>query len=64
VRKKLKKNIIRCKHCEDVIESKSQHDFKRCICGKVAVDGGLVYGKRSFPSYPAEEHFDDLSEYE
>lgn len=33
--------MIRCKHCDDVIESKSQHDFIRCRCGKVAVDGGL-----------------------
>lgn len=62
--KKLKKNSIRCKHCDDIIESKTRYDFKRCHCGKVAIDGGLEYSKRIFPSNPPEDHFDDVSEYE
>ncbi|MDT8862414.1 hypothetical protein N0O92_19580 [Alkalihalobacillus sp. MEB130] len=62
--KTIKRNVIRCKHCNDVIESKNQHDFRRCKCGRVAVDGGLEYAKRSFPSSPAEEHFEELMEYE
>ncbi len=43
---KIIKNRIRCKHCKDIIESKSVHDFKFCSCGKVAVDGGYEYLRR------------------
>ena len=39
-------NKIKCKKCGDVIESKSRHDFKSCICGAVSVDGGLDYIRR------------------
>ena len=39
-------NKIQCRYCKDVIESKNLHEFKRCSCGKVAVDGGLEYMKR------------------
>jgi Zn finger protein HypA/HybF involved in hydrogenase expression len=34
------RNAIRCRRCNTVIESESAHDFKRCPCGAVAVDGG------------------------
>lgn len=40
------RNAIGCKHCGDVIESKSVHDFKACSCGACAVDGGLAYLRR------------------
>ena len=40
------KNAIRCKKCNDIIESVSQHDFKFCKCGAVAVDGGKAYLRR------------------
>ena len=43
------KNKIKCKFCNDIIESKYRHDFKYCKCGSVTVDGGLDYGKYSFP---------------
>lgn len=39
-------NKIKCKKCEDIIESKSTNDLKRCSCGAVAVDGGTEYLKR------------------
>lgn len=39
-------NKIRCKTCNDVIESKSVHDFKFCSCHSVAVDGGHQYLRR------------------
>lgn len=42
------KNCIKCKSCGDVIISTHRHDFKRCSCGRVAVDGGHDYLKRSF----------------
>lgn len=44
---KIIRNKIQCKHCGVVIESESRHDFKFCICGKVAIDGGHFYLKRS-----------------
>jgi len=47
MRMKIIRNRIRCKHCGNIIESKSVHDFKFCSCGKVAIDGGLHYLKRS-----------------
>lgn len=52
---KIIKNCIKCKHCGDIIESTSTHDFKFCSCGKVAVDGGHCYLKRSDNPYDLEE---------
>lgn len=52
------RNIIRCKKCGDVIESKSVHDFRFCACGSVAIDGGHDYLKRS----GNPEDIEDLSE--
>lgn len=47
MKRKIIRNRIKCKHCGDIIESTSTHDFKFCSCGKVAVDGGKNYLKRS-----------------
>ena len=44
---KIIRNCIRCKHCGYILESTSIHDFKFCSCGKVAIDGGKNYLKRS-----------------
>ena len=33
-------NMIKCKKCGDVIESKALHDYVACRCGACAVDGG------------------------
>ncbi|UGO46129.1 hypothetical protein PQE74_gp046 [Bacillus phage vB_BanS_Chewbecca] len=62
--KRMRTNKIRCKHCDDIIESFDRHDFKWCKCKKVAIDGGISYGKRLFPDHPMEDHIEDLSEYE
>ena len=40
-------NKAQCKLCGDIIESKSRHDYVRCGCGEIAVDGGTEYRKRS-----------------
>lgn len=53
-------NKIRCKKCNDVIESVSVHDFKYCKCGAVAIDGGHDYMKR----LGSLENIEELSEYE
>ena len=39
-------NKIRCKKCNDSIESKTVNDFKKCKCGAIAIDGGKQYLKR------------------
>lgn len=59
---KLIKNVIKCNHCGDIIESKYTHDFKGCKCETVFVDGGLSYAKRSFKNSP--DDYTDLSEWE
>lgn len=40
-------NKAQCRLCEDIIESKSGHDYQRCSCGEISVDGGKSYIKRS-----------------
>lgn len=44
--KKIMSNKVKCKFCGDVIESKHIHDFVKCSCGKIAIDGGLSYLRR------------------
>ena len=41
-------NAAQCLDCLDVIESKHVHDYVRCNCGNVAVDGGRDYIRRGF----------------
>ena len=48
MKKKLLRNRARCKDCGEIIESFHVHDFVRCACGKIAVDGGLDYARRVF----------------
>jgi hypothetical protein len=43
---KIKHNRIKCKKCNDVIESCHEHDFVSCKCGAVSVDGGHNYLRR------------------
>ncbi len=40
------RNRIKCRLCNDIIESLHVHDFKWCKCGAIAVDGGQHYFKR------------------
>lgn len=49
------RNKAKCLACGDIIESKYTHDYVRCSCGNLAVDGGFDYMKRSCK---------DLSQYE
>lgn len=43
-------NEAQCKLCGDIIFSTHRHDFRRCSCGALAVDGGHDYLKRNFTS--------------
>lgn len=53
-------NKARCKKCGDVLESKTVHDYKKCSCGAISVDGGLEYIRRGGDPDDCEE----LVEYE
>lgn len=53
-------NKIKCKHCGDIMESISVHDFKTCSCGSCSVDGGHFYLRRCFKTSPQVD-YEDLS---
>jgi hypothetical protein len=44
----MKVNAIKCLKCNDIIYSRSRHDFKFCSCKSTAIDGGFDYMKVSF----------------
>jgi hypothetical protein len=52
-------NAARCYHCGDVCVSRSRHDYVRCLCKSVAVDGGLDYQR--VVGYP--ENYENLAVY-
>lgn len=51
-------NMVRCRKCMTVIESRSRHDYITCPCGNVSVDGGREYLKRVFKK---KEDYEELS---
>jgi hypothetical protein len=57
---KLTRNAVRCLRCGDVIESNTVHEWVRCSCGAVGVDGGLHYRRRT----GFESDMEELSEFE
>lgn len=40
------RNRAQCRKCGDIIESRHVHDFVRCKCGAIFVDGGHDYIRR------------------
>lgn len=59
---KLLVNKAQCSLCNDIIESKTVHNFVCCKCGAIFVDGGKDYARRGFTNSPDE--IIDLSIYE
>ena len=59
--KKIIRNVIRCKNCDDIIESKYTHDFVTCKCGRCSVDGGKDYLRRCFKN--STDDYEELSEF-
>lgn len=51
-------NKAKCNKCGEIVESKHRHDFVRCSCKNLAVDGGKDYLKRMYKEYG----YEDLSE--
>lgn len=49
--RKLVANKAQCLLCGDVIESLHRHDFVKCSCGNLSVDGGLDYCRRLYTDY-------------
>jgi len=41
------RNSAKCLECNTEIESRHRHDYVKCPCGAIAVDGGKDYLKRS-----------------
>lgn len=54
----LVRNSAHCLDCDDEIVSTHRHDFVRCSCGRIAVDGGLAYVRRVFA---ADARWEDTS---
>ena len=54
------RNRCRCRRCGDIIESRYTHEFVRCSCGAIAVDGGKEYLRRSFYNM---DDIEELSEF-
>ena len=59
---RITKNAVKCNLCGDIIESTHVHDYKRCSCGNVSVDGGLYYLRRVYKN--SRDDFTELSEWE
>jgi len=51
-------NRAKCKKCGDIIQSDNRHDFVQCKCGRISVDGGSWYTKRSCAK---PDDFEDMS---
>lgn len=49
----MKVNALKCSKCNATIYSRARHDFRRCLCGALAKDGGFDYCKVSYnPDIP------------
>ena len=57
----IKRNIVKCGGCEEVIESKHRHDFRTCKCDATFVDGGTAYVRVGFKDSVGFEY---LTEYD
>jgi hypothetical protein len=63
-----KVNASICPNCLDLIFSRARHDFHRCSCGEIFIDGGFDYTrggwKNQFPyqvTYEVKQSKDELS---
>lgn len=56
------RNMIRCNHCGEVIESKYRHDYVTCKCRCCSVDGGHDYLRRGFKT--SQSDYTELSQWE
>ena len=40
------RNRVKCRLCKEVIESRHRHEFVRCHCEAIAIDGGEEYPRQ------------------
>lgn len=53
---------VECQICNDIIQSHYRHDFVKCFCGQIYVDGGGAYlrvGYQKPGDYKILEEVDD-----
>ena len=66
IRTKIIHNRARCARCGDIVESMHRHDWVRCSCGAIFVDGGHAYLRGGgnaddfIGMYEVEEYDDEL----
>jgi hypothetical protein len=41
------RNRAKCRKCGDIVWSTHRHDFTRCSCGAISLDGGYDYSRTS-----------------
>lgn len=58
-------NKVRCKKCNDIIESKHNHDFRKCSCGSIFIDGGTDYQRYGWGliQYEKKSEVDDYIDF-
>jgi hypothetical protein len=56
------RNRARCRLCGVTLESTHPHDYKKCRCGNLSVDGGLDYVRRLRKKGP--HTVEELSDFE
>ncbi len=47
---------VKCKKCGDEIRSMHRHDFVRCKCGAIFIDGGSDYTRLGYPKGEPKDH--------
>jgi hypothetical protein len=53
------RNRAKCLLCGDIIESKHRHDFVKCSCGEIFVDGGNEYWRAGAMDFKNFERIDN-----
>ena len=61
---KVIRNSAICLLCNEELESKYTHDFVRCSCGNLYIDGGKAYLKRGASDFRQVEETSIVEEYD
>ncbi|MFB1052258.1 hypothetical protein [Paraliobacillus sp. JSM ZJ581] len=61
--KKVIVNKVRCKKCNDIIESKYIHDMQYCKCKSIYIDGGKEYQRCGWKSGKQDDYIDDYIDF-
>lgn len=48
---------VTCPSCGDEIYSRARHDFNRCKCGSIHIDGGFDYVKVGYRAVSPERRY-------